>query len=36
MTSVKGVIIGKEFEKELPPFEVRALPAKKILEKGFE
>lgn len=35
-SSVLGVIMGKESEKELPPFEVRALPAEEILGKGFE
>ena len=35
-SSLLGVIIGKESEKELPAFEVRALPAEEILGKGFE
>lgn len=30
------VIKGKEFEKELPSFEVKALPAEELLRKGFE
>lgn len=35
-SNVLGVIMGKESEKELPPFDVRALPAEEILGKGFE
>lgn len=35
-SSVLGVITGKESEKGLPPFEVRALPAVEILGKGLE